>query len=266
MKNMKKLYWSLIICAVLFSCQDQASPKLNSQEVHSGKSDFKNDAAYFSLMDSINYDGNLVEGSSLQYSDQHGTLFSSKVLSDAANRIYKLEMEISEAIETTESSFYFKNGKKIVSSKVVSHYGEEAVDYLKVISFYNDSGAVIYTGRAKSDNLDSLETVMYSSSELQNHEFDVAWNMINQTGAFQTTFLGTAFSEEIEKNFLIVGPKDGSYTSTLAISEETELIKKLKSNIQRYKGSLLTIEFDNITEPSGLTYQILVNATMNNVK
>jgi len=263
---MKNLYWILISCAFLFSCKDQAPPKLSSQEVHSGKSDYKNDAVYFSMMDSINNNGNLLEGSSLQYSDQNGTLFSSNVLSDAANRIYKLEMEISEALETTKSSFYFKNGKKIVSSKIVSHYGEEVADYLKVISFYTDSGKVIYTGRAKSDNLDSLESVRYSSDELQVHEFDFAWNMINQTGPFETTFLGTVFSEQIEKNFLIVGPKDGSYTSTLAISEETEVIKKLKSNVQKYKGTPLTIEFENITEQSGLTFQALVNVAFDIVK
>ena len=267
---MKRPYWILIICTILFSCNDKNNDKApdtpNSKENLSGKSDYKNELFYFSYMDSVNNAPDLLVGSSLNYTNQDGTFFVSKILSDESNRIYKLEMEKSFANKSTISEYYFKNGKKIVSSKVISHYLEEGIDYLKVISFYSDSGEVIYTGRATSNNLDSLESTRFSSGELQNHEHNIAWSMINQTGAFQTTFLGTAFFEEIEKDFLIVGPKDGSYKSTLAIYEDTELIKKLKSNTQRYKGTLLSIEFENITEPSGLTYQVLVNATINNVK
>lgn len=255
---------------VLLSCNDKTNDKAtdasNSEENITGKSDYKNDSLYFAYIDTVNNDPDLQEGSSLRYTDRNGTLFSSKVLSDASNRISKLEMEINEALKTTVSSFYFKNGEKIVSSKVVSHYLEEAVDYLKVISFYTDSGEVIYTGSAKSNNLDSLESAGYSSGELENHDHNVAWSMINQTGAFQTTFLGTAFSVDLNENFLIVGPKDGSYKTTLAIYEETELIKKLNSNTNKYKGTPLTIEFENITNPSGLSFQALIYVAIENVK
>jgi hypothetical protein len=255
---------------VLLSCNDKNNDKTtddsNSEVNISGKSDYKNDSFYFTYIDSVNNAPDLLEGNSLQYSDQNGTLFSSKVLSDASNRIYKLEMEINEALKTTVSSFYFKNGGKIVSSKIVSHYLEEAVDYLKVISFYTDSGKVIYTGSVKSNNLDSLESARFSSDELENHDHDFSLRMINQTGAFQTTFLGIAFSEELNKNFLIVGPKDGSYRSTLAIYEEIELIKELKSNTNKYKGTPLTIEFENITDPSGLSFQALIYVAIDNVK
>ena len=254
----------------LLSCHDKNNDKAtdaSNPEVNiSGKSDYKNDSFYFTYIDSVNNAPDLLEGNSLQYLNQDGMFLASKILSDTSNRIYKLEMEMSFTNKSTISEYYFKNGKKIVSSIVVSHYLDDRADYSKVVSFYSDTGDVIYTGSAKSNNLDSLESARLSSSELSYHEHDFAWSLINQTGAFQTTFLGTAFSEELNKNFLIVGPKDGSYRSTLAIYEETDLIKKLKSNTNKYKGTPLTIEFENITNPSGLSFQALIYVAIDNVK
>ena len=51
--------------------------------------------------------------------------------------------------------------------------------------------------------------------------------LLKQEGPFQTNFLSTAFAEEQEKLFIVVGALDRSFTSTLAIDKKNRLIENI---------------------------------------
>jgi hypothetical protein len=86
--------------------------------------------------------------------------------------------------------------------------------------------------------------------------------LLKQEGPFQTNFLSTAFAEEQEKLFIVVGALDRSFTSTLAINEKNKLIENILQNQQKYVGAELKIEFMHTTQTDGFSYQTLLNAEL----
>jgi hypothetical protein len=150
---------------------------------------------------------------------------------------------------------------KRVSLQSLTEFNEESNYYSEVISFYGDSGNVIYTGIRNATDIDSLYWLRYSGIDKKNHTDDFTLDLLKREGPFQTNFLGTAYSEEQEKLFLVVGPENRTYTSTLAVIEKSAFLNKLIKYEKQNIGIPLDIDFVHTTQTDGFSYQTLLNVS-----
>ena len=89
-----------------------------------------------------------------------------------------------------------------------------------------------------------------------------AKDIIQQKGGFETNFRGFIELESHNMEFIKVGSNDGAYNSLLAISEETDLLKKLKSNEKDFIGTPLRIEFTKASQADGFLFQLLLGISL----
>jgi hypothetical protein len=266
---MKYLFIYFIFSFVLFACNqnDSTTNATEDVEIEKSRSDFNQDSFFFSLMNSIQSDTSLYTASSLDYSKNNSETYQVDALVDENNNICMLKNTITDSTREIIEEFYYLNAKKRISSRLVSSYENEIFISNQFISFYNDSGEVAYTGFRSHYNMDSLTNLVFSKYEVKlDHNDQLAQNIIQQKGSFETNFRGFFYLEMYDMNYLIVGSDDGSISSSLAISEESPLLKMLKSNEEKYKGTPLRVEFTKVNQTNGFSFQSLLNLSINPVK
>jgi hypothetical protein len=96
-------------------------------------------------------------------------------------------------------------------------------------SFYND-----------------IESTLQQLSDLQNQE-----------GEFTLHFLG--FNEAYNKRFIEFG--NDTYTTNLAFIPQEPLVQKIQNNPDSFRQKTFNIQFQEITEASGFSYQLLTEIT-----
>ena len=264
MKNLILLYLSSLL---IVACSgNDSSTIIKTEHIDSVvvKSDFKNDSLYFSLINTIESDSFLYEASSLEYLNSEGTSYFVSALVDDNNTISKLTNTVKDTNQQVIEEFYYLNSQKRVSSRIFTSYQTESILYEQVISFYDTEGKIIYTGSKTNNSLDQLENIAYNEMQLDiNHNDQIAFDIIQQKGDFETNFRGFIELDTYNLNYIKVGSNDGNYSSLLAISKELPLLKKLELNETEYKGTPLRIEFTKIQRADGFSYQLLLDAIIN---
>lgn len=261
-----KYFWILILFSLFTAAcnQNDITEENISQDgdLVSKKSDFPGDSLYFSLMNSIQNDSLLFLASSLNYSDKFGSVNYGKALVDEHNIIHQLTSVENDTLHETTFDFYYLNSKKRISTELIYSYQKDSNYYDQIISFYDTSGSCIYTGFKNFEDLNLSSQKSYSASKLKKMNEKKAINIIQQKGCFETNFRGFFALESYNLNFIKVGANDGSFSSMLAISEETPLLKKIRNNQDKFIGKPLIIEFTNVEESDGFAYQLLLDAKL----
>ena len=230
----------------------------------SKKSDYPGDSLYFSLMNSIHNDTSLFLASSLTYSSKFGSTHSGRVLVDENNIIHQLTSIENDTINETTCDFYYLNSKKRVSTELICDYKKDSNYYHQIISFYDTSGACVYTGFKYFEDLNLSSEKTYLKADFPKRMDDqTAINVIQQQGSFETNFRGFIIFDSYGLEFLKVGANDGFLYSMLAISEETPLLKKIRKNPDKFIGKPLRVDFTKVKQPDGFSYQLLLNLSLN---
>ena len=234
---------------------------IQDEDLVSKKSDFPGDSLYFSLMSSIKNDSSLFLASSLNYSSQFGSTNYGKALVDEYNIIHQLTSVENDTLYETTFEFFYLNSKKRISTELIYSYQKDSNYYHQIISFYDSLGSCIYTGSKHFEDLNSSSEKSYSTADFpKKMNEQTAVNIIQQKGSFETNFRGFFALESYNLDFIKVGTNDGSFSSMLAISEETPLIKKIRNNQDKFIGKPLILEFTNVEESDGFAYQLLLDA------
>jgi hypothetical protein len=262
-------YFLILIFFSLFitSCNHKERAKENISkdgDFVSKNSDYPGDSLYFSLMNSIHNDTSLFLASSLNYSSKFGSTLKGMALVDENNIIHQLTSIENDTINETIFDFYYLNSKKRISTELICDYQKDSNYYHQIISFYDTSGACIYTGFKYFEDLNlSSETTYLKADFLREMDDQTAVNIIQQQGSFETNFRGFIALEAYNLEYIEVGANDGFYSSMLAISDENTEIMKLKNNIEKYKGKPLRVEFTKVIRADGFSYQLLLNIRFN---
>ena len=263
-KNKIKLCFLLCI---LIACKNKkSSVNVNyNLEQSIKKSDFLGDSSYFQLVNTINTDSSLFQASSLEYSDQDGKIYHCEALIDRKKSIHKLTSIIKDTKKEVIDEFYYLNSKKRVSSRLILDFLNETALFKQHISFFDTSETLIYKGVKTYVTLDSSEAKRYVKTDEEVDFNDrIAKDIIQQKGNFSTNFRGFAYLDMYNIDFIKVGSNDGNFNSLLAISEESELIKRLKSNESTYIGKSLIVQFIKGREPDGFSFQKLIDISLAN--
>ena len=252
----------LFLTILLLACENSSKDKLPKVEETLFRSDYPEGELFFDYKDSIERSDELADVLSLEFTSNEGVIISSLAKVDPLGdvQMIKLHKELENTID--EELFYYRNGLKLITLKSNIVFSEDNNFYSETISFYGDTGNVIYSGIRKEIDQDSLEMRRFSEITPTILDDSLPLQLLKQEGPFQTNFLSTAFAEEQEKLFIVVGALDRSFTSTLAINEKNKLIENILQNQQKYVGAELKIEFMHTTQTDGFSYQTLLNAEL----
>jgi hypothetical protein len=95
----------------------------------------------------------------------------------------------------------------------------------------------------------------YTSAEKKKFSVLNAMEILNQKGPYATRLQG--FMEAAAKEFIIVGTKN--YNSAIAYNPENKIIKELKNKGESAQQTLLKVNFTEVKESNGFTYQGLLD-------
>ena len=254
----------LLLCGFLFSCeqnkQEKSSKHYTLKEL---KPMFENEVNFENEIRDIESNENLLEVTSLEYLKDNGETYVVKGLVETGKEDQEMTLKklIFKKLFTngneTICTFYYKGTRKFVS------INEQAIfknnELIKVItkSYYDLSNKVFFSKKL-SGKAEGLENSDYKKCKPIDYNDNLALNIINQEGEFQTNFQG--FTELEGRTFFIVGTKH--FTSTLAFSELNKTLSLLKNNETKYLDKELIVDFSVETDANGFTFQVMKNVRM----
>ena len=251
----------VICCSSLFlvACKNEA-PKLEKAEKRERLDQlipaYSKAKSYEKQIQTIDLNKNLFEAKSLSYIDNDGNLESVTAMIDSTYQFSKLIHYLTETDGLqVETHFYFRGSQLFTSIQTIKRFTGKTTFTREVKTYYNSENVVVYTAERKASGENDIIKSSYSDAKKRVHDPRKALDIINQNGKFQTNFLG--FKETRDKIFLIVGTD--RYTSSVVIPFYQGILKKLKNNENKYLNKPLKIEFKEVTELDGFSYQALLD-------
>lgn len=212
--------------------------------------------SYEKQIQTIDADKELFEAKSLSYIDNDGNIESVTALVDSTMQFSKLIHYLTETDgRQVETHFYFKGSQLFSSVQTIRRYTEKTSFAREVKTYYNSESIVVFTAERKASGENDITKSSYSEVKKRVHDPRKALNIINQNEKFQTNFLG--FNEARDKIFLIIGTE--YYNSSVVIPSYQGILKTLKNNESMYLNKPLKIEFKEVTELDGFSYQALLD-------
>ena len=262
--NIKNLIYIIVATITLFACQTRneslLDPNTGAPISKKPGGAFGNEAQYENEMKRINADPSLLQIRSLTYSNDNGESQSVNGLIDENGEILKLSQEYADAKGTTIAIHcYFKN-KKLISAINKTVVSAEKKSFCREIkSYYGENEKVVYSCSRKAKSELGIEKINFIADKKYNFGYAEAMEILKQTGRFETRFL--SFMNAAGKEFIVVGTsgKD-AYFSVLAIQPDIKAIQLIQADEKKYVNKLLKVEFTEVTEADGFTFQGLLNA------
>ena len=262
--NIKNLIYIIVATITLFACQTRndslLDPNTGAPISKKPGGAFGNEAQYENEMKRINVDPSLLQIRSLTYSNDNGETQSVNGLIDENGEILKLSQEYADAKGTTIAIHcYFKN-KKLISAINKTVVSAEKKSFCREIkSYYGENEKVVYSCSRKAKSELGIEKINFIADKKYNFGYAEAMEILKQTGRFETRFL--SFMNAAGKEFIVVGTsgKD-AYFSVLAIQPDIKAIQLIQADEKKYVNKLLKVEFTEVTEADGFTFQGLLNA------
>ncbi len=212
--------------------------------------------SYENQIQSIDSDKNLFEAKSLSYIDNDGNIESVTAMIDSTYQFSKLVHYLTETDgRQVETHFYFKGSQLFSSVQTIKRFIQNTTFVREVKTYYNSKSIVVYTAERKASGENDITKSSYSEAKKRVHDPRKAMDIINQNDKFQTNFLG--FNEARDKIFLIIGTD--FYNSSVVIPSFQGILKTLKNNESKYLNKPLKIEFKEVTELDGFSYQALLD-------
>ena len=255
---MKTFYLALFVLLLHGCVGDKENSNYPEIDSANFRSDFLEGEMFFDLKESVERSEGLANANSLEFMSSDGALLKATAKIDSFGEVRMLKLENEFENKLKDELFFYKNGLKRVSLQSLTEFNEASNYHSEIISFYGDSGNVIYTGIRNATDIDSLQWIRFSEIEKMDHNDEFTLDLLKREGTFQTYFLGTAYAEEQEKLFLVVGPKNRSYSSTIAVMERSDFLNELIENESKKIGILLDVEFARTIQTDGFSYQTLL--------
>jgi gamma-glutamylcyclotransferase (GGCT)/AIG2-like uncharacterized protein YtfP len=211
---------------------------------------------YEKQIQAIDSDKDLFEAKSLSYIDNDGNIESVTALIDSTYQFSKLIHYLTETDgRQVETHFFFKGSQLFSSIQTIRRYTEKTSFSREIKTYYDSQNVVVYTAERKSSGENDITKSSYSEAKKRVHDPTQALEIINQKGKFQTNFLG--FNESRGKIFLNIGTT--FYNSSVVVPGYQGILKTLKNNESKYINNPLKIEFKEVTELDGFSYQALLD-------
>lgn len=257
---MKTVFFIAISILLLGSCGEnkEENNKENPVKVHKST---KEELYYDDKIAAIDLnEGSYDLSQSLNYSKENGDAENVKLLLKGKN-IVRLTREFNDVKTGNygKNFFYFENGKQFASREVYFDNQLKTPQFIDRTTYYDKKGEAVFTKEKMAEYEIDLENTTALPVKIKHIDISRAWSILNQEKEFESTFQGTV--EANGATFLIVGPNDpDGYTSALVIQHFYGDIGAMVKNPKKYVGVPLEVEFQEMKDEKGFTFQILLNA------
>ena len=251
----------VIFCFVivgLSSCNEQVEDKQTNskKELKQIEPDYKDATYYEGEILKIDNRDDLTEAKSLTYIDNDGTTYKATAMVNDKMQIVKLISKTTKSDgQDLEIHHYFLGVSKLASVRLAQKYTENDCFTTETRTYYNDKGEACFSAKRIGNVKKPYDKNEYKTCEKMEMSPKFAFDIINQEGKFQTNFLG--FNEVNDKIYITVGTD--FHNSSLVIPGYVDLLKTLKNNETKYMNKPLKVEFKEVMEPNGFSYQALLD-------
>jgi hypothetical protein len=258
MKNLYFIFISMGLIMLNWSCSDPS--KSEKTDLKS----FKKPNDLDGKMAEIENNPNWKVMSSLAYNNNSGSTEEVRAYLNDRDDAVKLEERYSDVATGNYGTryFYLSNQKMFASKEVFFDQSLKKPGFVERITFYNKNQEPIYTCERNAATELDLENNTFHQVQPHGLSISRAMQVLNQQGAFATTFQGFVQSGDVL--YLLVGENtEDGFASSLVVQYESEDIKKLKSNERGMIGTPLLISHQTMVDERGLKFQVLINLVIN---
>lgn len=254
--TMKRVFYIIGLVVVVYACNGSKESKKDTEMATYVP--LKDEGEFEAKVAQIDMNDSLVEVSSLYYTKEDGSSYEVSAWLDDKSHILKMKETSVEGTSGKYGSvtFYFDNGRKIVSNEHFEEKQGNKANFVERITYYNPAGKSLKSKQRIAVYEEELDRALFQACAPANCSSKNAEDALNQKGSFITTFQG--FVENGPQMFLTVGEhkKDG-YVSALLIQYTDSNIKKLMDDQENMVGTKLTVNFEKMTDETGFQFQVL---------
>jgi hypothetical protein len=255
----------LLLPVMLLSCKEgaeQATDQNNPQLVF--KPAFEGLDAFLNYRQKVNQRKDLKRLPSLLYTHKSGYSLQSIAYLDKNNEILKATLDkIDTNGKRTSITFYFLKEVLSIAQVFEEQLRLSNLQYTETFYFYNANQSPItcYSRKVTNGKQAAYMAKPLHLSKHQNVEdaLNILSDIQNQTGDFSLSFQG--FDEAFNKKFVQFGSEQ--FSSNLAYAPTDPIILAFEKNPKTYNYETFSIQFQNVTEASGLQYQVLTDIQKN---
>ncbi len=265
--NQRIFFLGLLAFTLLFSCQENSDAKNERPTDHFGNTfstPFDGIDAFLNYQAKIEKRKDLQKLNSLLFTQNNGNTFQSVAFLEKNRDIAKAQLIATktEKGQQIQYTFYFLKG---VLSMAEVNFNQVSKNFIYRI-FFNAEQSPIATYMHRIVDAEQATEIHYVPCKNQpwlNQKIEKSIkqlsDMQNQEGDFSLYFTG--FNEAYNKQFIEFGNEN--FSTNLAFVEQETLVQQIKKTPQAYHSTLFQIQFEEITEASGFSYQLLTELIMN---
>ena len=206
----------------------------------------------------------LVMASTMYFAKESGESYQVYLSLDSASNVIKSEEqytrpEIGGSI--LHNVHYFRNGRRIASKEIYNEGEGENEMFFERVTYYDENEEPIISKRRSARFEDYLENEMFDVIEPVNVPMDRLQRALSNEGEFNTKFMGIISQAGLFYIQVGEGKKDG-FTTTLVVQQVTPLIQDMINNPDKYKGKEVDVDFREMPDGQGYTFQALLGIKM----
>jgi hypothetical protein len=194
--------------------------------------------------------------SSLRYSKENGESVMILAFLKEDGKVMKIEEQFNEGNNGNFGKifYYMKDDNLFSTREYFEDHSNNEVKFVERISFYDSKGKIEKTIEKRVNFEDELEQASFKPVELRNLTIDRAMQVLDQKGAFQTTFQGFIASDDL--TYLILGePTKDGFTTALRADQLDAFILELRRNEKKHLNRKVRVNFEVMQDPNGFEFQ-----------
>jgi hypothetical protein len=250
----------LLLFFSLLGCKDNSAQQnaiLTDQDGFAYETAFEGIEAFLDYQKKVDQRTDLQNLRSLLFTHKNGKNLQSTAKIDNTGELAKAELnKVLENGQQLNYTFYFLKG--VLSTAKIEKVNQEK-SQTHVVFFNAEQSPIAsyicYSTASESEPNKNLKLNKNTPSFYKDIESTLQQlsDLQNQEGEFTLHFLG--FNEAYNKRFIEFG--NDTYTTNLAFIPQEPLVQKIQSNPDTYRNKTFNIQFQEITEASGFSYQLL---------
>jgi len=259
-------FLGLLAFTLLFSCQENSDAKNERPTDHFGNTfstPFDGLDAFLNYQAKIEKRKDLQKLNSLLFTHNNGNTLHSEAFLEKNGDIAKAQLNTTRNNgQQIQYTFYFLKG---VLSMAYVQYNQISKNIAYSV-FFDAAQSPIATYMHRVVDAEKPGTHPLTLCKAQpwlnktiENSLQLLSDMQNQEGIFELHFLG--FNEAFNKKFIEFG--NANYSTNLAFVEQETLVQQIKKTPQTYQSKTFHLQFVEITEASGFSYQLLTEIELN---
>lgn len=255
----------LLTISVMAACSgpetDVKETKNDPKELKESTPDDGRGAEYEAYMSEIDNNDSITIANTLYYTKSNGESYQVYVLLDDESQVIRMEERYTTSASGSLLStfFYYKNGVKYASrERFIRGVGEEE-KFVERVSYY-EGGKPKISKMRQAPYEEYLESETFEIIDPTNCSDQRANLALRREGEFATNFVSVVQEDPTNPiTYIIVGEgSDDGFVSSLIVQHFTPLVRELVSNPNAHAGEAMDVQFQEMHESSGYTFQALL--------